>query len=523
MIRLCRVSRSSLGAVSEKICLQLPKWRQELALNFPQELLLSLPEIAADNDYISFYTTLQGQVEEIDLAKAKEQHHQALDIYEQRKKLLCDFLNSSLKLQDYTLEESRQDFFKLLNLSPKFLLVSGKLPVFLPIIEKSLESGLFQNYEKQQVKLQAVPFYKRHLPCILSLSFFLALLFLAWYFLLRPWPYEGTLMGRIEALLGNKSAIEQHQRIQHDIDKLLAYLEARDLALQNDRMQEELALAQKERDEALAQNKALEEKQKLLEEQQKLLEEQRLKDEQEKKALLEKQEKLRLEKERQEALLKQQKQAKNQESFAQKALPKCEILRKEGKMPQMVIAFDGSESMLQKDVGGGDSRLSAAIRASEALVQSTDKNISIGLVEINGCPMSKNHGFFSGGNRSALISAIRNINPYRYDGKTPLVHGLNTISSLVDGVKAEAVGVLISDGEDTCPFTSNMNVCIIAKNIHASQPKLKIHTILIGKNASQAACIAEYTGGKVYSPKNAAQIVSQLKAAGASVQKVCKE
>ena len=495
MIRLCRVSRSSLGAVSEKICLQLPKWRQELALNFPQELLLSLPEIAADNDYISFYTTLQGQVEEIDLAKAKDQHHQALDIYEQRKKLLCDFLNSSLKLQDYTLEESRQDFFKLLNLSPKFLLVSGKLPVFLPIIEKSLESGLFQNYEKQQVKLQAVPFYKRHLPCILSLSFFLALLFLAWYFLLRPWPYEGTLMGRIEALLGNKSAIEQHQRIQHDIDKLLAYLEARDLALQNDRMQEELALAQKERDEALAQNKALEEKQKLLEEQ-------RLKDEQEKKALLEKQEKLRLEKERQEELLKQQKQ---------------------GKMPQMVIAFDGSESMLQKDVGGGDTRLSAAIRASEALVQSTDKNISIGLVEINGCPMSKNHGFFSGGNRSALISAIRNINPYRYDGKTPLVHGLNTISSLVDGVKAEAVGVLISDGEDTCPFTSNMNVCTIAKNIHASQPKLKIHTILIGKNASQAACIAEYTGGKVYSPKNAAQIVSQLKAAGASVQKVCKE
>lgn len=523
MIRLCRVSRASLGVISEKVCLLLPKWRQELALNFPQELLLSLPETVIDDDYVSFYTTLQGQVEEIDLAKAKEQHHQALGIYEQRKKILCDFLNSSSSLQDYTLEESRQDFFKLLTISPKFMLVSGKLPVFLPIIDKGLETSLFKNYEQQQIKPKAVPFYQRHLLCILSLIFLLALLFFAWYFLLRPWPYEGTFMERIDALLGNKSAIEQHQRIQHDIDKLLAHLEARDLALKNDRMQEKLDLAQKERDEALAKNKALEENQKLLEEQQKLLEEQKLKAEQEKKALLEKQEKLRLEKERQEAILKQQKQANNQESSTQKALPKCEILRKEGKMPQMVIAFDGSESMLQRDVGGGESRLSAAIRASEALVQSTDKNISIGLVEINGCPMAKNHGFFSGSKRSALIGAIRNINPYRYDGKTPLVHGLNTISSLVDGVKAEAVGVLISDGEDTCPFTSNMNVCTIAKNIHASQPKLKIHTILIGKNASQAACIAKYTGGKVYSPKNAAQIVSQLKAAGASVQKVCKE
>lgn len=522
MIRLCRVLRSSLGQSSEKICLLLPKWRQELALRFPQEVLLSLPEVAVDDSYISFYTSLQGQVEELDLAFAKGQKHPALSLFEQRQQLLCDFLSSSYNLHNSQLEESRQEFLKLLKLSPKFLLLSNKVPVFLPIIDKNLEANLFTNYEKQQVKPIVAPHHS-HLPCILSLLLLLVLLFLSWYFLLRPWPYEGSFMDKINSLLGNESAIEQHQRIQNNIDKLLAHLDVQDMSVQNDKMQNELAKAQQERDEALAQKKALEEKQKLLEEQQKLLEEQNLKAQQEKKALLEQQEKLKLEKEKKEALLQQQANKQNKENSSLKALPKCEILRKEGKMPQMVIAFDGSESMLQRDVGGGETRLSAAIRASESLVTSTDKNINIGLVEINGCPVSKNHGFFSGAKRSALISSIRNINPYRYDGKTPLVHGLNTISSLVDGVNAEAVGVLISDGQDTCPFTGSMNVCIIAKNIHARQPKLKIHTILIGKDASQASCIAKYTGGKVFSPKNASQIVAQLKAAGASVQKVCKE
>ncbi len=71
MIRLCRVSRSSLGAVSEKICLQLPKWRQELALNFPQELLLSLPEIAADNNSPRKFQIVVGTEAVIDAVVAK--------------------------------------------------------------------------------------------------------------------------------------------------------------------------------------------------------------------------------------------------------------------------------------------------------------------------------------------------------------------------------------------------------------------------------------------------------------------
>ena len=74
---------------------------------------------------------------------------------------------------------------------------------------------------------------------------------------------------------------------------------------------------------------------------------------------------------------------------------------------------------------------------------------------------------------------------------------------MLDGVNAEAVGILISDGEDTCPFTGNMNLCNVAANIHRAKPKLTIHTILIGDSIDSAACIANITGGKVFKPRDA--------------------
>ncbi|MGN0909773.1 MAG: hypothetical protein ACI4NA_09140, partial [Succinivibrio sp.] len=110
-----------------------------------------------------------------------------------------------------------------------------------------------------------------------------------------------------------------------------------------------------------------------------------------------------------------------------------------------------------------------------------------------------------------------------YDGMTPLVNGLQKIAQMTDGVNADAVGVLISDGEDTCPVTSNMDVCQVAAAIHARKPRLKIHTVLIGEDAGQAACIARITGGRVYSPQDAASIRSGLQATGTELRKVCDD
>ncbi len=68
-----------------------------------------------------------------------------------------------------------------------------------------------------------------------------------------------------------------------------------------------------------------------------------------------------------------------------------------------------------------------------------------------------------------------------------------------------------------------MNVCTVAKKIHERQPKLKIHTILIGDSIDSAACIARNTGGQVFKPRDAKQIETFLKQAGASLKKVCEE
>lgn len=564
MIRLNRIAQDSLGVKSQQICRHMTLWQEELSRHFSSEIMSSLPKVICEGSFISFNTSLQGQSEEIALATLKRTNPNLYGIYAERLQLFVDFLRAETPLANEVLESERYDLALILEKSPQCFILGNSIPVFLPYMLKEPETAVFADYAKA-LAASAAPAKNHHYLCLLAFLLLLLLLGLLWWFYLRPWPQEGTLLDRWNAFRGYPEAVAQHQRIQSDIDKLVAYLDKDALQKEHDK---ELALAKQALDEANAQKlkaeeearlaqeaalkaqeeqkKALEEQKKAEEERLKALEEQKKAEEAARLKALEEQKKAEeaarlkaLEEQKKaeaarKAQLEQEKsdqerkalEVKNQATSTQnstKGLPKCEILRKEGKMPQLVIAFDGSESMLERDVGGGESRLSAAIRASEALVQNTDKNVNIGLVEINGCPVAKQHGFYAGTRRSALRQQIRNINPYRYDGKTPLINGLQALMNMVDGVNAEAVGVLISDGEDTCPFTANMSVCSLAKRIHALKPKLKIHTILIGSNASQAACIAKYTGGKVFSPKNASQIVSQLKAAGASVQKVCKE
>lgn len=192
-------------------------------------------------------------------------------------------------------------------------------------------------------------------------------------------------------------------------------------------------------------------------------------------------------------------------------------------MPKLIIAFDGSESMLIDDVAGSSSRLAAAVSAAKHLADTVDKNVEIGLVEINGCPAAKSRGFFLGTQRQALKQTIAGIDPRRYGGMTPLIDGLQRISRMSDGVNADAVGILISDGEDTCAATANLDVCQVAKSIHKRKPRLKIHTILIGKDAGKAACVARITGGKVFSPQNASQLDANLQSSGSEMKKVCEE
>ena len=202
-------------------------------------------------------------------------------------------------------------------------------------------------------------------------------------------------------------------------------------------------------------------------------------------------------------------------------LPKCRDLKAKGKMPRLAVAFDGSGSMMLPY--GGTTRLNAAKSAGVDLVNSIDKNVEIGFVEINGCPTSKNHGFFAPSQRASLISTIKNVFPNERDNKTPLVHGLNTLSKMLDGVNSDDVGILISDGVDTCGITHSVDLCSLAQKLHQRKPRLKVHVILISDEVEGAKCIANITGGKVYKPRDANQIRVSLKQAGADLKKVCED
>lgn len=207
-----------------------------------------------------------------------------------------------------------------------------------------------------------------------------------------------------------------------------------------------------------------------------------------------------------------------------KRLPKCEVIVKEGKVPQLVMAIDGSGSMLNV-LPDGKIRMAAAQEAANALISRVDRNVPIHLLGIQGCPLARDYGVFSGAQRQRLNAAIAQINPLVAVSPlrvlTPLVSAVRGMAGSVPA-NTDAVGILISDGVDTCQGTRNLDLCAVAREIHAQKPKLKIHVVLVGDEAPEAKCVAAITGGRVFHPGNTSELVSALKTAGQTLERVCE-
>lgn len=225
------------------------------------------------------------------------------------------------------------------------------------------------------------------------------------------------------------------------------------------------------------------------------------------------------------AQVQAQKQAQaNSTTTTTTKLPKCEVIVQNGQMPQLVLASDGSGSMLNQ-MSDGSLRINAAMQAASALVDKVDKNVPIHLFGLQGCPLARDYGVFAGNERNKLKAAIRQINPRLsfnpLQVMTPLVSGMRGMAGVVPK-NVDAVGILISDGVDTCNQTSKLDLCAVAREIHAQKPKLKIHVVLIGDDAPDAKCVADITGGKVYKPNNTAALVRDLQKAGQTLVRVCE-
>ncbi len=548
MIRILRLKKDLLSADSQSCALSSDAWREELSSALGAETAGILARACADGDYVNYYTDYAGAPEKSD-GNLNAQVQGLLDTRVQ--KILNYLEDKSKPLLNPNLEDRREGLARLIRERRHLILMDRRNPVILPYLTpEEHDAALKAEKLAEEARLKAVtPAVSsgRRFPRGLLAALLLLLLLpgLLWWFLLRPWPMEGTLTGRLNELMRGwglnglfREDYTKQTRTLNDIqaqaDKMLAELSAREKAAAEEaaRLAAEEEAKRKAEEEAKL-KEAEEARQKALEELERLKAEQeaREKAEAEARAKAEAEAKAQAEAaaRKKTAARKKPEETKLKPETAKsgsKKLPRCETLKQQGAMPRMVVAFDGSGSMRARDVAsssGRKSRLEVAHAAAGQMVQGIDKNVNIGLVDIRGCPSATNHGFYSGGQRAALVTKINSIRPGFLKNDTPLISGLRTMASMVDGVSAEAVGVLISDGEDSCLTTMHLNVCDVARDIHARKPKLKIHAILIGQASYKAACVAQITGGKVFKPRDASQINAQLAEAGAEYKQVCTE
>ena len=507
MLRIFRAKTSELDSRVIKFIPLYDAFYKEIYENLGEGYANIIAKPVLYGEYVNFYTNRSGEIGNFDKNFLSESVFNSLnDNLTNSKVKILNYLKAATPLKNSSLEPIRSDLIYIVsNLDKEFVLQKSNVvtcPYKLnkPFVDPTIVTATAAT---AGAATTAAVVHKRGclIPFLLLLLLLLGLLFLLWWFLLRPWPMSGRWCEGIDRAFNthicelkvDPNANQQveppvQEKVVDPIDDELAKKQALEAKAEEDRLKAEAeakakADAEKAKAEAAAKAKA----------------------EADAKA-------------KAEAKAKADAEAKKK---AANKVPKCKTLKEQGKMPEMAIAFDGSESMMIDF--GNTTRLIAAKNAAKKLIQRTDKNVPIGLIEINGCPQAKDRGFFSPIQRPALIEAINRIDPYRYDSKTPLIDGLNKLASMLDGVNSEAVGILISDGEDTCPFTNGVDPCFVAQRIHAQKPKLKIHTILIGDSIDSASCIAHITGGKVFKPGDEVQIENELKQAGEQLKKVCEE
>ncbi|MGN0908363.1 MAG: hypothetical protein ACI4NA_01975, partial [Succinivibrio sp.] len=457
MLRLARILKSRMTPQSVELARSMGDWTAELQGRVSREALGLLPTARDDGDYVNFMTAREGEAA---AAQGQLPPGPASALRAQSAELL-NFLNGQEPLRNSALESQRQYLAQMIGRASHVYLFETQVPVLLPY-ETADEAAEAARARAAAAPAPAPAGKKRGclLPLLLLALLLLGLLFALWWFLLRPWPMEGTLADALDRLKAPFShdytqQLSKLDEIGSRADALLKKIddqeEADRIAAEKKRQEELDALKDqgaKNEDEIKELQQRLDEAEKAREAAAAAAAHQQAKPEPKTEAKPEpKKPEAKPEPKKEDA----PKPAAAKPASGTASLPKCKVLKQEGTMPKMVIAFDGSRSMLTPDVMGARNRLDAATSAASALVSSIDKNVDIGFVEINGCPVAKSRGFFTGIQRQALQQTIMGVNPMRYDGMTPLVNGLQKIAEMTDGVNADAVGVLISDGEDTCP------------------------------------------------------------------------
>ncbi|WP_417513547.1 VWA domain-containing protein [Minwuia sp.] len=173
--------------------------------------------------------------------------------------------------------------------------------------------------------------------------------------------------------------------------------------------------------------------------------------------------------------------------------------------PEVMIVIDGSGSM-QDSFPGASSRIDAAKRSVTGVVRNLHKDIKTGLVSFTDCGETSTPQKYSYSQRPTLLSRVQGVTPSR---GTSLANSIRRAGNAAKSVGPATV-VVVSDGEDTC----GGDPCAAARALKASKPLLKVNVIdLSGGRSSVLQCVANVTGGRVFTPRNANQMNQEMQQA----------
>lgn len=143
-------------------------------------------------------------------------------------------------------------------------------------------------------------------------------------------------------------------------------------------------------------------------------------------------------------------------------------------------------------------RMVTAQQATVNVLQRLPSDVSTGLVVVDECPASRNLGRYAPSQRGQMINRLRGLSPRQ---GTPLADGILEAGQLVDGVNKESTILIVSDGGESC----GGDPCMVARNLARQKPHLKINVVDIGGSGA-AACVAQATGGKVFTVSNLSEL-----------------
>lgn len=154
-------------------------------------------------------------------------------------------------------------------------------------------------------------------------------------------------------------------------------------------------------------------------------------------------------------------------------------------------------------------RIDVAKRGLKQLINDLDSTVDMRLVTFDGCRAPIDHGVFTPPERPTLV---KNIQRLQADDGTALAASLEVAARRMDGRNRDGVIVMFVDGPDGC----ERNVCKVAEKIALKQPRLKVNLVNISRT-TEVNCVAEVTGGRVYTGENAEQVAKAIEQASREV------